>query len=162
MSGFLDKFRQKVISSVWKEQVDTHKVKEIDDKIALGVLLWVVAEADEKFLPEEENQIREILVSYCKVDKETLPLVLASIKQAADERVDLFRFTNEITKNLNYNVKLQILDNLFRVACSDKNLNSYEIETIRKISGLLRISHKDFINSKIKIKKEFGLLDLNL
>jgi hypothetical protein len=31
------------------------------------------------------------------------------------------------------------------------------METIRKISGLFHIAHKDFINAKIKIKKEFGL-----
>ena len=32
-----------------------------------------------------------------------------------------------------------------------------EHEMIRKISGLLRIDHKDFIDIKIRVKKEFGL-----
>ncbi len=44
MAGFLDKFRGNVVSSVWKDKKDEPKVKDINDKIALGVLLWIVAE----------------------------------------------------------------------------------------------------------------------
>ena len=55
--SFLNKFRAKVISSV--EKGDFVRTEAIDDKIALGVLLWVVAEADERFLPEEETKIKK-------------------------------------------------------------------------------------------------------
>jgi uncharacterized tellurite resistance protein B-like protein len=64
MAGFLDKFRKNVISSVRKDKKDEPMVKDIDDKIALGVLLWVVAEADDKFLPKEDEKIKEVLISY--------------------------------------------------------------------------------------------------
>ena len=46
---------------------------------------------------------------------------------------------------------------LFRIACVDKDLDHEEHEMIRKISGLMQIEHKDFIDAKIRIKKEFGL-----
>lgn len=157
MAGFLDRFRKKVISSVWKEKADEMHVKNIDDKIALGVLLWVVAEADEKFLKEEEEQIQEVLRSFSNIPREDIPTVLASISQAAQERIDLYRFTHEVSENLSYNVKISILENLFRVACVDKDLDNKELEIIRKISGLFNVSHKDFIDAKIRIKKEFGL-----
>ena len=157
MAGFLDKFRKNIISSVWKEKIEEPKVKNIDDKIALGVLLWVVAEADKKFLPEEEEKIKEVLLEYSKIPKQDIPLVLASIRQAAKERIDLYRFTDEVSQNLLYNIKISIIESLFRVACADQELDNNELETIRKISGLFRLAHKDFINAKIKIKKEFGL-----
>ena len=54
-------------------------------------------------------------------------------------------------------MKINILEQLFRVACSDKDLDDSEVETIRKISDLFGIGHKEFINAKIKVKKEFGL-----
>jgi uncharacterized tellurite resistance protein B-like protein len=54
-------------------------------------------------------------------------------------------------------MKISILENLFRVACSDKELDDKELETIRKIANLFRLSHRDFIKAKIKVKKEFGL-----
>ncbi len=157
MAGFLDSFRKNVITSVWKEEKDIPRVIDIDDKIALGVLLWVVAEADEKFLATEDDKIREILTTYSKILEGEIETVLASIKEAARERVDLHRFTREVSKELPYNVKLSIIETLFRVACCDRELDHEETEIIRKISGLFQISHKDFIDAKITIKKEFGL-----
>jgi len=157
VAGFLDKFRGNVITSVWKDKRDEPRVKDIDDKIALGVLLWVVAEADDKFLAKEDEKIRDILTTYSKISGEEIETVLASIKEAARERIDLYRFTREVSKDLPYEVKLSIIETLFRVACCDEELDHKEMETIRKISGLFHISHKDFINAKITIKKEFGL-----
>ena len=157
MAGFLDQFRKNVISSVWKDKEDEPKGKDIDDKIALGALLWVIAEADEKFLPEEEEKIKEVLISYSKISNEDIPTVLASIKEAAKERIDLYRFTHEISENLPNDIKISIIENLFRVACVDKDLDDNELETIRKISSLFKIEHADFIDVKIRIKKEFGL-----
>ncbi len=157
MAGFLDKFRKNVISSVWKDKDDDPKVKDIDDKIALGVLLWVVAEADEKFLAHEDEKIKEILILHSKIPEEEISTVLASIKEAARERIDLFHFTREISTDLPYNARISIIETLFRVACCDKELDHKEIEVIRKISGLFRVTHRDFINAKITIKREFGL-----
>ncbi len=158
MAGFLDKFRNNVVSSVWKDKRDEPKVKDINDKIALGVLLWIVAEADEKFLAKEDEKIKEILTtSHCKISEEEIETVLASIKEAARERIDLHRFTREVSNDLPYEVRISIIETLFRVACCDEELDHKEMETIRKISGLFHIAHRDFINAKITIKKEFGL-----
>ncbi len=157
MSGFLDNFRKKILVSVFKEDSDIPKTKEIDDKIALGVLLWIVAEADDKFLPEEEIKIKDILVEHGNVKVADMPVVLAATKEAAVERVDLYRFTNEIGDNLPYDIKKEIIHKLFCVACTDNDLDNNELEAIRKISGLFNISHKDFIDLKIQTKKEFGL-----
>ncbi|MEA3560976.1 MAG: TerB family tellurite resistance protein [Candidatus Omnitrophota bacterium] len=157
MAGFLDQFRKNVISDIWKDKPDEPKVKNIDDKIALGVLLWVVAEADEKFLAQEEEKIKEILISYSKISNEDIPAVLASVKQAAKERIDLYQFTHEISDSLPRDIKISIIENLFRIACIDNELDNNELEAIRKISGLFRIGHSSFIDAKIKIKKEFGL-----
>ena len=144
MAGYLDQFRQNVITSVWKDKPDEPKVKDedIDDKIALGVLLWAIAEADKKFLPDEEKKIKEILLSHAKISEKELPIVLATIKQAAKERIGLQRFTREVSENLPYNAKIPIIETLFRVACVDKDLDYDESETIAKIAGLFHIEHK--------------------
>lgn len=157
MSGILDKFRNDVVTSVWRNPADIPKAGQIDDKIALGVLLWVVAEADSKFLPQEQEAIERALKRYSKLDQNSLSLVLASIRQAAEQRIDLYSFTSEVTKGLPYPAKISVLEELFRIACSDKDLAESELETIRKVSGLFGIGHKDFIKAKIRVKKEFGL-----
>jgi len=110
-----------------------------------------------KFLPEEEERIKEILLSHSKIPNEDIFLVLTSIKEAAKERIDLYTFTHEVSENLPYAIRISIIEDLFRVAYVDKELDNDELEIIRKISGLFHISHKDFIDAKIKIKKELGL-----
>ncbi len=157
MAGFLDKFRSNVVTSVWKDKDDKPEVKDIDDKIALGTLLWIVAEADEKFMAKEDDKIKEILTLYSKIPEDKMATVMASIKEAAMERIDLHRFTREVGQNLSYDIRKSVIETLFRVACCDGELDHEEIEMIRKISGLFHIAHKDFINAKISIKKEFGL-----
>ena len=160
MAGFFDRFRQKVVSAVGfqaQENSESHPKTKVDNLISLGVLLWEVAQADEKFLPEEEEKIKEILGKYGHVTKEDMPVVLRAIKEASITRIDLHTFTKEVGQDLAFDVKVGILENLFRIACIDQDLDNEEYEMIRKISGLLRIDHKDFINVKIRIKKEFGL-----
>jgi len=160
MAGFFDNFRQKVISAVSSQEQENSEPQpktKVDNLISLGVLLWEVAQADDKFLPEEENKIGEILGQYGHVTKEDVPIVLRAIKEASIARIDLHTFTKEVGQDLTFDVKVSIIENLFRIACIDQDLDNEEYEMIRKISGLLRIDHKDFIDTKIRIKKEFGL-----
>ncbi len=156
MPDFLDKFRNKVITSVWKKPQDS-KVKNIDDRIALGVLLWAVAEADNKFLPQEKAQIKQILISYSKIPPDEVDLVLTAVNQANEERIDIYKFSHKVSENLAYPAKLAIIEDLFRVGCADRDLDEREVEQIREIAGLFNISHKDFIDAKVKVKKEFGI-----
>ncbi len=157
MAGFLDKFRQSVFHSVWKDQPARESSVNIDDKIALGVLLWVVAEADKRFLTEEREQVRKILQERGGISPQDMSYIMHSIEIAARERIDLFTFTSEVKQDLPYSVKKDIIECLFRVACADGELAHEEHEIIRKISGLCGVDHKDFIEAKLKIKKEFGL-----
>lgn len=157
MRGFLDQFRKKVISSVWKDTPCTIEPKKLDDNVALGVLLWVVAEADHRFLPAETEKITEILHDLGKISKDDMPYVISAIQEAEQQRIDLFRFTHAVSNNLDYQVKVSIIEILFSVACVDQDLDNAELECIRKIANLFAITHKDFIEAKIKIKKRFGL-----
>jgi len=157
MPGFLDQFRKKVIHSVFKDSIEEKDDVILNDKIALGVLLWVVAEADDQFFPEEKEKIREVLRQYAKISDEELPVVFEATEVAAKEKIDLHTFTHEVSQDLPFEIKKEIIENLFRVACIDNDLAYVEEEMIRKISGLFRLDHKDFIDAKIKVKKEFGM-----
>jgi len=138
MTGFFNNFRQKVISAVSpKEQENRESLskpkKTVDNLISLGVLLWVVAQADEKFLPEEEAKIGEVLRTYGHVTEEDMPIVLRAIEEASINRIDLHTFTKEVGQDLAFDVKVGILENLFRIACIDHDLDNEEHEMIRKI-----------------------------
>jgi len=156
MVGFLDRFRREIDNTVRKES-DQQQSVAVDDKIALGVLLQVVAQADEKFLPAEKEKIRDVLKDYAQIPAQDMDVILQAIDQAEKQSIDLFTFTHEVSQNLSYAMKKEIIEILFRVACVDHDLAHEENEMIRKISGLFRLEHKDFVDIKLKIKKECGL-----
>ena len=159
MSDFLNNFRQKIIAAVYPQEPQKAEQPSdtIDNLISLGVLLWEVAQADEKFLPSEESRLKEILKVYGKIEDEDMPIVLRAIKEASIDRIDLHTFTKEVGRDISFDVKISILEDLFRIACADEELDNAEHEMIRKISGLLQIDHRDFIDAKIRVKKEFGM-----
>jgi uncharacterized tellurite resistance protein B-like protein len=153
MNGLIGKFRRKIISTVWKGGRRRPKGKGIDDKIALGVLIWgvgVVACADGTFSPQEEKKIRQILDARAKITKRDYAIVLAAIKQAGAAKINLYRFVREMNKDLTYASKVAILEDLFRIACADKRLHNKERDVIADIAKLLHISREEFIDIKRK------------
>ncbi len=128
-----------------------------DDKIALGVLLWIVAEADGRFLAEEKALIEQVLQGHADVGEADLVVVMASVEQAAKDRIDLYQFTREVAQDLTPPERVEIVRHLYRVGCADGTLDHAEVEAINQISGLLRVPHRDMIDAKLAAKKEFGV-----
>lgn len=157
MAGFLDALRKKIVLNVDKGHQEVAADAGLDDKIALGVLMWVVAQADDQFLAQEKDKIGQILREFAQIETNQLSYVMKAVELAAEQRIDLYSFAKEASSDLPYARKVFVIENLFRVACIDKNLDNAEHEMIRKISGLLQIDHKNFIDAKIKVKKECGL-----
>ena len=112
MSGFLDSFRKKVINSVYEDKPKDLDLLQINDKIALGVLLWVVAGADGSLLPQEEETVNRILCERSKIPRQDIAVVMTTVKLAAKERIDLYTFTREIGKELSYDARLEIVGEL--------------------------------------------------
>ncbi len=144
------------MANIHKDEADAPQV-QLDDKIALGVLLWVVAEADGEFRKEEIQTIKTVLEKVSQINKDDLPCILEAVELAAQERIDLHTFTSEVSQDLSREMKLNIIRNLFRVACADKDLDPKEDTVIRKIAGLFRLDHKEFIDARILVKKESGM-----
>ena len=116
MPSFFDDFRQKVVSAVFPSEQENSKdvlqsTDTIDNLIALGVLLWEVAQADEKFLPEEKTKVEEVLNVYGKITEKDMPIVLRAIKEASIDRIDLHAFTREVGQNLSFEARIGILEN---------------------------------------------------
>ncbi len=157
MLGLLGKLREKIIGVNVQKELTQERSSCVDNYIALGVLLWAVAEADGKFLAQEKEQITEVLKKYDDVSDEDMSIVLRTIEEAATSRIDLFSFTKEVNESMDRDCKVDIVMHLFRVAFVDRDLDETEHETIRQISTLLKLDHQDFIESKLKVKEEMGL-----
>ena len=70
----------------------------------------------------------------------------------AKEATSLYEFTRLINDDYDYKQKVELIENMWRIAFSDNNLDKYEDHLIRKISDLIYVSHSDFIKAKLKVR----------
>lgn len=157
MGGLMDRLRGLVAPVAPAGPGPVAATPELDEKIALGVLLWIVAEADGRFLAEEKALIEQVLTAHAGVSATDLAVVMASVEEAAANRIDLYSFTREVAGDLTPAARVEIIRHLYRVAGADGAMDHDEVEVIRQIAGLLRVPHRDMIDVKLAVKTEFDL-----
>lgn len=129
--------------------------QDMERLVILGVLLNRVAYADEKISEEEERCIERILCAR-GASRDEAALVTAASREAADKRPDIQGFTREVNKKP-YEERIRVVELLFEVALADSDLAPIELAAVRQVAGLLWVSHKDFIEAKLRVKKTLKL-----
>lgn len=157
MAISINKFRQAVIESIRGDRRKALKAREVDRKIAFGVLLWAigaVAEADGQFREEEERKIKKIILTYLDVSKEDFPIILAASRQAAIEKVNFYKFAHEIDRVISSEAKTAIIENLFRVAYADCDIHESEAKIIKDVAFVFGVGKEKLIEIEANIKRE--------
>jgi uncharacterized tellurite resistance protein B-like protein len=126
-------------------------------RLATAALLIEMMRADAEISDEEKRTITKIMRAKSGLsDKE-----MADFIKLAEEEIcratGYFEFTSLINKEFSYEEKVHVIENLWEVAFADAALDKYEEHMVRKIAGLLYVSHKDFINAKLRVKKKLGV-----
>jgi uncharacterized tellurite resistance protein B-like protein len=130
-----------------KEQVS----QKIDNTCA--ALIIEVALADKVFDESEVNLLKEMLLKAYTLEAVEIQDLIENAEKAVEESTSLYEYTKEVNDNFDYESKLNLVDQLWRIAFADGNLDKYEEHVVRKIADLIHISHNDFIHSKLKSKK---------
>ena len=128
-------------------QAESHK-----PELAAAALLVEIMNADNDLSDEETKSIKSILFDTLFITEEVASGLLATAKKQVHEANDLFQFTEVINANYSQEEKVSLIESLWKVAYSDKQLDKYEEHMIRKISDLLYVSHSDFIQTRNRIK----------
>lgn len=145
--GILDSFAA-LISNKPEEKLD----RKLTEHIVLGALLSLAARADGQISEAEEKVKRKILTQRGDATRDEQDDILQASKKAIEERLDWQGFTREVNETCDYSERVKLIHDLFAVAWADHELTHSELETIRKISDLLWIEHKDFIDAKLSTK----------
>ena len=69
---------------------------------------------------------------------------------------DYHQFTRLIAKAFEQPQKIQLIENLWRVAFADNQLDKYEENMVRKIADLIYVPHKDFIQAKHRVQQSLA------
>ena len=132
------------------------KIKEKKDDnsylIKIAALLIHTAKIDENYSNEEEEIIKRTLLDLGAKQNE-LESLIAKAKQNEENANQILGFTREV-KNLEETDKIKIIKSLWRIIYSNKDADIYEMNLMRRLSGLLYIDNKTMGNIKEQIKKE--------
>jgi len=144
------------ISDLGHESDEMHIKGEKDKEIinnACAALLIETALADKVFNEEELSSMKQTLKIVYKVKEKDINELINESKKKVSESTSLYEYTRLINDLCDYEDKLRLISNLWSIAFADQQLDKYEEYLIRKISDLLHISHKDFIQQKLLVKE---------
>jgi uncharacterized tellurite resistance protein B-like protein len=68
--------------------------------------------------------------------------------------LDRYRLTREFADACTYEERAEFLDVLFAVAAADGMASYDEIEEIRQIAQVLKLSHEEFIEAKLRLPSD--------
>jgi uncharacterized tellurite resistance protein B-like protein len=143
---------KKIRSIFTKTSEDITEKEQVSQKIdkTCTALIIEVALADKVFDESEVNLLKEMLLKAYTLEAEDIQDLIENAEKSVEESTSLYEYTREVNDNFDYESKLNLIDQLWRIAFADGHLDKYEEHVVRKIADLIHISHNDFIQSKLK------------
>jgi len=121
-------------------------------QLATAVLLIEVMKSDTDSTDEEQATIINILKTRFKLtDAEVTQLTKLGHDKSKSAH-DLHQFTSLINRELDRAEKVHIIEYMWPVAYADKQISAHENHLMRRLVGLLHISHADNVAAKMRAK----------
>jgi uncharacterized tellurite resistance protein B-like protein len=146
----IDLFKRFVSSAVGPGK-DIHPADDYKLSLATCALLVEMARIDESFTDQETAAILHILETQYGVSEEHSKALVAEAEKELEESVDLWQFAHLINDQYSREEKIRIIETLWQVVFVDGKLDQYEDYLMHKMANLLRLTHKELMDAKLKI-----------
>lgn len=130
------------------EEVPSH-----DIHIATCALLIEMSNIDGEFTESEKENIISIFKNDYGLSNENAVALLESSNEERENSTDLWRFASLINQNYSREEKERVIETIWGVAYADGHLDKHEDYLVHKLAKLLRLSHSQLIEAKLKIIK---------
>jgi uncharacterized tellurite resistance protein B-like protein len=110
-----------------------------------------MASIDGEFSEAEKQRIISHLKDKYDLSDEHLDALLEAAAKELKGSIDLWQFTNLINRNYSTEEKLRIIETLWEIVYADGILDKHEDYLVHKLARLLRLSHKQLIDAKMKV-----------
>ena len=125
-------------------------MEKLDKESITGIsaLLVHAAKIDEIYTEHEKNLVKDFIKSYTKDDD--ISETLKKAEEIESNSNQLLTFTNIIKQN-SMDIKKDIIEHLWKVIISDKTVDQYESNLMRRICGLIYFPDKECAEIKLKL-----------
>ena len=131
--------------------MSTNNTTEGDFKMSLLVLMACIMKADGRVDKSELAVVKKFLIT--NFGEQGALDALQILKSLLDQNIDESEVAMQISQNLNYSSKLELLHLLFNIAYADGEVVASELATIQRISTIFRIDRLDFESVKAPYMK---------
>jgi uncharacterized tellurite resistance protein B-like protein len=145
---------KKIVNNTTEQKPEVFASSVQDAQIALCVLLLEAAHIDGECSDEEMEHVASTLVTEYSIPRREIDELIASSHQERKDSVDLFRFTRYMNTNFTKEEKIAVMEAVWRVIHLDAHLEAHEDHFAHKLANLLRLTHSELIDAKIKARKQ--------
>jgi len=121
-------------------------------QVATCALLLEVANSDDEFSDIERDNIVQILEKDFELSDEYAKELMELSDKEREESIDLWHFTNLINEHYSIEEKIRIIEMVWKVIYADGKLDKYEDHLAHKLSNLLKLTHEQLIDAKLKVR----------
>ncbi len=119
-----------------------------------GGLMARVAYVDHEVQEDEFDSMVSAIQNNWELGDVEAALVAESAVSTITKGLDYYRLSRRFFESTTEDERVHFMDALFAVADADGRVSYEEIEEIRTIATVLKLTHKQFINAKLKIPRE--------
>ena len=137
--------------NIFKKKNDK-EIKKDEKFLNIAALLIHVAKIDENYTEKEKEIIKRTIEEISNNNIKAKDIIEDAEKLDNDSN-QILNFTKTV-KNLEENLKIKLIETLWRIIYSDKNVDLYEASLMSRLAGLLYIDSKTLGDIKNKIYNE--------
>ena len=125
-------------------------MSKLDKKSVIGIsaLLVHAAKIDEMYSENEKILVKNFIKSYLEDEDENE--ILKKAEEIENDSNQLLNYTNIIKENSN-DIKKDVIEHLWKVVISDKTVDQYESNLMRRVCGLIYFPDKECAEIKLKL-----------
>ena len=127
--------------------------KILEDPITnIAALLIYAAKIDENYTNKEREMIKKA-INELDPKAQNIEKILLKAEELEKNSNQILNFTKEV-KNLDKNLKIKIIEILWKIIYSDNNPDMYENNLMRRLTGLLYLDPKVVGDIKKKVTND--------
>ena len=115
-----------------------------------GGLMARIAQADRRVVEAERTVMEEALNHFWELSMEEAEFVAEVALSEIGPTLEYYRMARQFFAVTSETERQRFVDVLFRIAAANGSISAVEHEEIRSINNVLKLTHQDFIASKLK------------
>lgn len=121
--------------------------------LATAVLLVEVMRAAPEMHEHEYDAVLQALQQRFALGEDELQRLIDMAHETARTAYDYQRFTSQLNDRCTHAQKVAMVEAMWDVAYADSHLDEHENAVIRKVAGLLHVTHGEYIAAKMYAKR---------